>query len=104
MGLKAVFPLPPISQGFPGPCYSSNRFESIVQVVRLLSKPLAFLAQRQGKKTLKAEQTFQSAWLSKSSPGSAGPRWRVGWGRLPTISLASISRKSKCAGLHMLSL
>lgn len=58
IGLETIFPLPPISQGFLGPCYYSERFESIVPVVRLLSKLLDFLAQSQSKRSSKQTRPF----------------------------------------------
>ena len=114
---RLYFPSYPFLKGFFGSIYYSERFESVVLVVRLLSKFLAFLEETQGKRPLKqnrpsprrnpgqkaleAEQTFQSAWFSS---GSARPRWGVRWGRVHMIILVSVSRKSTwMCWFHLLS-
>lgn len=58
MDLETVFSLLSISQGFLGSIYYSERFESVVLVVRLLSKFLAFLAESQGKRPLNQSRPF----------------------------------------------
>lgn len=78
MGLETVFSLLPISQGFLGSIYYSERFESVVLVGRLLSKFLAFLAGKPGpKKTpLKLSRPFNLPvvllWLCQASGGDLG--------------------------------
>lgn len=52
MGLKTLFPLQPISQGFLQPCYYLDSFERIGLIARLLSE-LAFLVQSQDESPLK---------------------------------------------------
>lgn len=89
MGLETVFSLLSISQGFLESIYYSERFESVVLVVRLLSKFLAFLAESQVKRPLNQSRPF-------NLPGSPLALLSQGkeWGG-DMIILASVSRESK---------
>lgn len=74
MGLETVFSLLPISQGFLGSIYYSERFESVVLVGRLLSKFLAFLTESQGKRPLKQSRPFNLPGSPLALPGR-GEEW-----------------------------